>query len=165
MHLGDVRMIHHRQRLPLGLEASDDLARIHAGLDDLERHAALDRVLLVGDVNQAHAAFTDPFQQLVRADHRARAVSRPGRVPAGSRVRVHSHGRPFQKAAGLEMVGDQPLDPVLELRVAAAGSLDEGLPLRGRGDLDRLRQYGFDAWCGCVHGQQPVLRVSPRSYA
>ena len=37
-HLGDVRMVHHGQRLPLGLEAGDDLRGVHSRLDDLERH-------------------------------------------------------------------------------------------------------------------------------
>jgi hypothetical protein len=39
-------MIHQRQRLPLRLEAGDDLARVHAGLDDFERHLATNRMLL-----------------------------------------------------------------------------------------------------------------------
>ena len=33
-------MVHHRQRLPLGVEACDDLLGVHAELDDLERDAA-----------------------------------------------------------------------------------------------------------------------------
>ncbi len=43
-HLGDVRVVHQRQGLPLGLEAGDDLARVHARLDDLERDLAPDRL-------------------------------------------------------------------------------------------------------------------------
>ena len=35
-HPGDVRVVHHGQGLPLGLEAGDDLAGVHARLDDLE---------------------------------------------------------------------------------------------------------------------------------
>ena len=42
-HLGDVRMIHHGQRLPLGFEAGDDLLGVHAQLDDLQRDAAAHR--------------------------------------------------------------------------------------------------------------------------
>jgi hypothetical protein len=34
-HLGDVGMVHHGQCLPLGLEAGDDIAGVHAKLDDL----------------------------------------------------------------------------------------------------------------------------------
>jgi hypothetical protein len=32
-------VVHHRQRLPPGLEAGDDLLGVHAQLDELERHA------------------------------------------------------------------------------------------------------------------------------
>ena len=70
-HAGDVGMVHHRQRLPLGLEAGDHLPAVHAGLDDLERHAAADRLLLLGHVDDAHAPFADLLQQLVGADLRA----------------------------------------------------------------------------------------------
>jgi hypothetical protein len=38
-------MVHHRQGLPLGLEAGDHLPRIHPRLDDLQRHPPLDRLL------------------------------------------------------------------------------------------------------------------------
>ena len=40
--LRDVRVVHQRQRLPLGLEARDHLTRVHAQLDELERDAAAD---------------------------------------------------------------------------------------------------------------------------
>ena len=66
--LGDVRVVHQRQRLPLGLEAGDDLRGVHAGLDDLQRHLAADRLGLLGHVDDAHAAFADLLQQLVGAD-------------------------------------------------------------------------------------------------
>src|SRR5207247_8699377 len=39
--LGDVGMIHQRQRLPLGFEAGDHLACVHPRLDDLQRDLAL----------------------------------------------------------------------------------------------------------------------------
>ena len=42
-HLGDVGVVHQRQGLPLGLEAGDDLPRVHARLDDLQGHLAADR--------------------------------------------------------------------------------------------------------------------------
>ena len=40
-HFGNVRMIHHRQRLPLGFETGDHLPRVHSRLDDLQRHAPM----------------------------------------------------------------------------------------------------------------------------
>src|ERR671910_153687 len=39
-YLGDVRMIHDRQGLPLGLETGDHLPRVHARFQDLERDLA-----------------------------------------------------------------------------------------------------------------------------
>ena len=75
-HLGDVGMVHHRQRLPLGLEAGDDALGVHAQLDDLERHAAADRLLLLGHINHAAAAFADLLQQFVAANPVAGFLSR-----------------------------------------------------------------------------------------
>ena len=62
--LGDVGMVHQRQRLPLGLEAGDHLLRVHARLDDLERDLALDRRRLLGHEDGAVAPFADRFQSL-----------------------------------------------------------------------------------------------------
>ncbi len=70
-HPGDVRMVHQGQGLPLGLEAGDHLLGVHARLDDLQGHLAADRLLLLGHVDHAHAAFADLLQQLVGADDRA----------------------------------------------------------------------------------------------
>ena len=56
---GDVDMVHHRQGLPLGLEAGDHLAAVHARLDDLERGLALHGLGLLGHEDRAHAALAD----------------------------------------------------------------------------------------------------------
>ena len=68
-HLGDVRMVHQRQRLPLRLEPRDNLARVHAGLDDLERYLALHRLDLLGHEHRAETTFADLLEQLVAANH------------------------------------------------------------------------------------------------
>jgi hypothetical protein len=57
--LGNVGVVHQRQRLPLRLEAGDDGAGVHARLDDLQRYLAADRLLLLGDEHQPHAALAD----------------------------------------------------------------------------------------------------------
>ena len=67
-HLGDVRVVHQGQGLPLGLEAGDHLPGVHARLDDLQGHLAADRLLLRGHVDHAHAPFADLLQELVAAD-------------------------------------------------------------------------------------------------
>ena len=81
---GDVDMIHHGQGLPLGLKAGDDLAAVHACLDDLQGNLALDRVSLLGHENGAHAAFAELLQELVRADDRAWVFGRTSHIE-GSR--------------------------------------------------------------------------------
>ena len=67
-------MVHQGQGLPLGLEPGEDLAAVHARLDDLERDHAPHRPRLLGHVDRAHAPFADLLQQLVWADDRARLV-------------------------------------------------------------------------------------------
>ncbi len=62
-------MIHHGQRLALGLESRNDLIRIHPGLDQFQRNSAFDRLYLLRHVDGSHAAFAQPFEQFVGADH------------------------------------------------------------------------------------------------
>ena len=69
--LGDVRVVHHRQRLPLALEARDDLARVHAQLDDLQRHLPHHRLHLLRHPHRAKAALANLLQELVAPDHLA----------------------------------------------------------------------------------------------
>ena len=70
-HLRDVRMIHARQRLPLGVEARDHFFRIHAELHDLQRDDPPDRVTLLGLVDGSEPAFAEFLEDGVRADRRA----------------------------------------------------------------------------------------------
>src|SRR5262245_25812787 len=65
---GDIRVVHQGQGLALGLEAGDDLLRVHPGLDELERHHALDRLGLLSHPHRAHAPFADLLDELVRAE-------------------------------------------------------------------------------------------------
>src|SRR5262249_38494978 len=55
----DMLVIHQRQRLTLRLETGNDLGGVHPRLDDLEGDAAAHRLLLLGHVNKAKAAFAD----------------------------------------------------------------------------------------------------------
>ncbi len=68
-------MIHKGQGLPLGLKASDDSLRVHAGFDELDRHEPFDRLLLLGHPHRTHAALADLFDQLVQADDGAGGFS------------------------------------------------------------------------------------------
>ena len=62
-----MRMVHEGQGLPFGFEARDDLAGIHAGLDDLQRDLAPDRFGLLGHEDRPHATFADLWQQLIES--------------------------------------------------------------------------------------------------
>jgi hypothetical protein len=105
-HAGNVLMVHQRQRLPLGLEAGDDLPAVHAGLDDLQGDLAADGLFLLGHVDDAHAALADLLEQLVRADAVAGAFREAGRIgridpPARGHIAggTFGSGGLFQEAA------------------------------------------------------------------
>ena len=65
VNAGDVGVVHQGQCLPLGVEPGQDHARVHADLDQLERHLAVDRLGLLGPVDGAHAPLAEDFQQRV----------------------------------------------------------------------------------------------------
>jgi hypothetical protein len=90
-------VIHEGEGLPLGFESGDDLLRVHARLDELERHQALDWLGLLRYPDRAHAPFADRLQELVLPDHSAGDFA--GRVTGRSR---HC-GSGGEKAAGLGM--------------------------------------------------------------
>ena len=78
-HAGDVRVVHQRQGLALGLEAGDDLRALHARLEDLERDGPADGLALLGLVHPAEAAFADELDQRVMALVPTAADTDPGR--------------------------------------------------------------------------------------
>jgi hypothetical protein len=92
-HLGDGGVVHQSQSLALGLEARDHLPRVHSGFDQLESHAAADRVFLLGQPDLAHAAFSDFLKQVVAAD--CMAAERFVDCIAGYGL----YRRPFQETA------------------------------------------------------------------
>ena len=73
-NLGDRRMIHQRQCLPLRLETRHHFARIHACLDQLDGDPAAHRLLLLCEPNLAHAALANELKQIIGVDF---AVRRP----------------------------------------------------------------------------------------
>ena len=79
--------------------------RVHAGLDDLQRHLAADGLRLLGHVDDAHAALADLFPELVGADHRAGAFRDPSRAVLDRRAEC----RRLQEAAPLGPCVEQPL--------------------------------------------------------
>ena len=138
-HARDVRVIHHRQRLPLGLEAGDDALRVHAQLDDLERDAAPDGFLLLGHVNHAAATLADHLKQFVTADAIARtfrdggelcavgsdSAERPGAAGSGGRGR-------FQKAAHRILLAQEIVDALAQFPIVSTRGVEVADAFRRR---------------------------------
>ena len=66
--LGHARVIHHGQGLALSFEAGDDLLRIHAELDHLQRDTPADGLGLLGEIHDGEAALTQNFPDGVVPD-------------------------------------------------------------------------------------------------
>jgi hypothetical protein len=61
-------MVHQCEGLPLGLEAADDLGCVHPRLDNLQGDLAPYGRLLLGEEDDAHAAFAPRLDELVGPD-------------------------------------------------------------------------------------------------
>ena len=170
--LGDVGVVHQGQGLPLGLEPGQDGPRVHAGLDELQRHLALDGLGLLGEVDGAHAPLADLLAELVPArddgaEERGRGL-RPegggrvgdrrgplvlgGRRPRGGRLVVGRGDRlgapregPLQRAGGVIVGGQQFFESSPQLVVAAAFPVEEGGPARRVGQVEGGLEQGFHA--------------------
>ena len=125
-HLGDVRMVHQRQGLPLGLEAGDHLGGVHARLDDFQRHPAPHRLLLLGHVDNAEPALADLLQQFVGPNHGAGSLSDRGVISSG-----HSRRRPIEDAGRLVMGRQQTFNRGPQLAVATTVGGEICSPFRG----------------------------------
>ena len=67
-HLGDVRVIHERQRLTLGFEPAKTWVESMPGLMTLSATRRLHRLGLLGDEDRAHAPFAEHLQQPITGD-------------------------------------------------------------------------------------------------
>ena len=90
-HLGDVRVVHQGQGLPLRLEPRQDGPRVHPRLDELQRHDSPNRLRLLGLPDRAHPPCANLLEQPVAAgDHGADAARprehRRGPIPAVTSV-------------------------------------------------------------------------------
>jgi hypothetical protein len=148
--LGDVRMIHQRQGLALGLEAGDDLLGVHAGLDELQGHQPLDRLGLLSHEHRAHAAFAYPFQQLVGADDGTGALG--GRLIDGGRWILC--GR-FEETTRVGNGPEQALHAPPQFRVAATNLVQVAVAVLTRGTAKGLVKNLIDGWSVLGHGHVP----------
>ena len=116
---GDVGVVHHGERLALGLEAREHLAGVHAGLDHLEGDHAGDGAALLGHPDRAEAALADLLAQGVGADLVALGlgIGSVGEVTGsdGDCLGV------AEKGIDLPSFDQQALDLEPQLRVVAAG--------------------------------------------
>ena len=163
-HPGDVRMIHECQRLALGLEACDDLPRVHAGLDDLESDAALDRLALFGRVNLAEPALADFLQQLVAPDHLAGQRLDWERCGGGAGF-VRAEGvRSLEETGGglLERLQEQ-FNTLAERGILTADLLEVRRALLRR-KVQHSLEEGFFQILGIVHGIGPTAIYQTTRY-
>ena len=124
-------MIHHRQGLTLGFETGDDLAAVHARLDDLESDLAVYGPGLLGHPHDAHAPFTDLLQQFVRADL---CAGRCGEEI--DRRDLECRGFPPKESPGFGMGTQESLDPRLGLKVVTTDLVEvlDAIVLRVQSD-------------------------------
>ncbi len=143
--MGDVGVVHQRQRLPLRLEASNYLARVHARLEHLQGYLASNGFLLLSHEDNAETALANLLEQLVRPDYRAGAFTH--RTIRGSDHR--QRGR-FQKTPLLPVQAQQADKVFAQFPVARADPIQVcgtlGRILDGQG---RVKKISF------AHGRSP----------
>ena len=112
--------------------------------------------LLLGHVDDAHAALADLLQELVGADRAARSFLR-------ARDR-----RALEETAGLVVGREQRLDPRAQVGVVATGTVEVGLTLRypasGRGRRGRWSRRGGRGWF-CMGAAYALHRPLRRAWA
>ena len=131
------------------------LLRIHARLDDLQGHLAADRLLLLGHVDHAHAAFADLLQELVGADQGAGLFG--DELVDG---RSSSRGRFFQKVARLGICLQQPLDAIPQLNVVSTGSAKVRVTFGFGPRLQSLKEDLVDSRSLIDHSVSPRMTVT-----
>src|SRR6266852_4234271 len=154
-------MVHHRQRLPLGLEAGYHVLGIHARLEDFEGHLAAKRLLLLRHVHDTEAALADLLQQLVRTDECAWAFGERGRVRAPRLIITsnQSRGGRFQKTLCFGLGLEQLLNPSSQFDVPSASASEVRVALVRRGDLRSIPEDAIDTlW---FHDGRPALNACP----
>jgi hypothetical protein len=129
-------MIHHRQRLPLGLEPRDHLLGVHPQLDNFERH---------GHIDHAAAAFAQLLEQFVSSNPASQWL--PGRAFRHNHHsrRRRSFGQRVQETLGLEVAFEHPLQPrsgcwiVSARAIEKSGAFGTGSFKQGRFEQSGLR--------------------------
>jgi len=152
----DPRVVHHGERLPLGVEPRDDLARVHPELDDLERHLAAHRLFLLGAEDPAEASLAEDLDQPVRPDDRSRGLGQTAGIGARARLRLapRRDGRCVD-AGGDFRKSELPLDRRAKLGIAPAGLIEIHPPHVRTGQAKRFANDCFDVLRSMGHARSP----------
>ena len=148
-HPGDVRMIHQRQRLALGLKPGDDLASVHPRLDNLEGDLAMHRLFLLRHEHPAKAPFADFLQQLVAANDGAR--------PLANRPFFRRHDRLLKEVARPFVSSEEPFYFGPEQWVVLANGIKVGGPCRWRILVGSFRQDFFQSLVFDAHKRSALI--------
>ncbi len=155
-HAGNIRMLHERQGLALRLEAGQNAARVHAPLDQLQRHLAADRAKLLGHEDGAHPPLADLLAELVAVgDDRVDEVLAVVRIVFSAAVvrsglkRVRgfriSAEWSIEGARRLVVGGEQVGEAVEQLGVVTGLGVQKGPAAGGVFALDGPQEQGLDA--------------------
>jgi hypothetical protein len=104
-HARDARMAHERERLPLRLEARADLLAVQAELDHLQGDLAAEGLLLLRQVDDAHAALTQGAHDAERPDRASRQRGRGGPQRGDGGRFALGHGSYFGVVVGKDTAG------------------------------------------------------------
>jgi len=155
-------MIHHRQRLPFGLEAGDHLFRVHPQLDDLERHPPAHRLGLFGHIDHPAAALADLLHQLV-AVYGVAGLLRFARRRSQGRFRgwLRSCGQ-FREESPRRRVGLQKFfDLPAQQSIPHAGPIEIECPFLSWQPSRRTKDDGFPQRCRVHRLIQSLLFQGP----
>ena len=107
--------------MPLGFKTCQHDPAVHSNLDTLDSHLAFHRRSLFGDPDFAHAAFTNPLQQLVPpCDHRSGNHGFWLGVHFGAVV-MGDIDRRLQKPTHMRMSDEQLIHLAAKLPIATTG--------------------------------------------
>lgn len=150
-------MIHHRERLALGLEARHDRPAVHAQFDDLEGDVAFDRFLLFRHPDLAKSAFADLFEQFVAVQDLGRGFL----VGKGGHGRRRSlHGGSGQQAVVGKMFLQQIVHLAAQIDLLVARLTEIRRARLRRGDLQSCKKdLPLSHELNCMVRAQPNRRI------
>ena len=157
----DPRMIHHRQGLALLIESCQDFPRIHARLDDLQRHHTVDRFFLLRLPHRAESALPDDLQQLIVPDHRARLlpVNKVGWAGHGCGTSAgYQRGCALEEGIGGGIIFQHAIQSPAQFRVIAAGFVEKSGTFRTFVPFQRFKKEGVTPRDLCLAHEWMVLK-------